>query len=147
MDILKISNEKLAIGVFTNGLSNPELRTVVKARNYSTIKDAINGAKDEERSKYSSVPQIMHIRPKQFAKRHMREHDNQFPNKGHNRKFSYENCPKNKNNFGKNYQNKGINLNGNSTNNYSKNHRTYKGYHLRGTHNEQNTVEKFFRPS
>lgn len=41
-------NEKLAITAFANGLRDPNLRTIIKARNYSSLKDAISGAKDEE---------------------------------------------------------------------------------------------------
>ncbi len=46
--ILRNVNEKIAINTFANGLQNPELRTIIKARNYSTLNEAIRGAKDEE---------------------------------------------------------------------------------------------------
>lgn len=48
VQILNGVNEKLAINAFANGLRNSDLRTVVKARNYSKLSDAIQGAKDEE---------------------------------------------------------------------------------------------------
>lgn len=48
MQILTGVNEKLAINAFANGLNNNNLRTIVKARNYSKLSEAIRGAKDEE---------------------------------------------------------------------------------------------------
>lgn len=46
--ILKPINEKQAIHRFANGLRNEHLRTIIGARNYGSLKDAIQGAKDEE---------------------------------------------------------------------------------------------------
>ena len=54
LNILRPINEKIAINSFANGLNNHELRTIIKSRNYSTLKDAIAGAKDEELSLNSS---------------------------------------------------------------------------------------------
>lgn len=48
MEILGKVNERIAINSFANGLRNNDLRTIVKARNYSKLADAIQGAKDEE---------------------------------------------------------------------------------------------------
>lgn len=57
--ILKEVNEKLAINAFSNGLKISELRTIVKARDYATLKDAIVGAKDEETLKFSNSQHSM----------------------------------------------------------------------------------------
>lgn len=46
--ILKPLNEKQAISNFVNGLRNDRLSTVVSARNYASLGEAIQGAKDEE---------------------------------------------------------------------------------------------------
>ncbi|CAG4993646.1 unnamed protein product [Colias eurytheme] len=46
--ILKSINEKQAIHKFADGLRNDRLKTVIAARNYNSLKDAIQGAKDEE---------------------------------------------------------------------------------------------------
>lgn len=46
--ILKSINEKQAIHKFADGLQNDRLKTVIAARNYDSLKDAIQGAKDEE---------------------------------------------------------------------------------------------------
>lgn len=43
-------NEKLAIRSFTDGLRNRQLSTVLLGRNYSSLKDTIRAAKDEEPS-------------------------------------------------------------------------------------------------
>lgn len=56
INILRPVNEKLAINSFANGLNNRDLRTIIKARNYSTLNDAIRGAKDEELSLGDSRP-------------------------------------------------------------------------------------------
>ncbi|CAG9784095.1 unnamed protein product [Diatraea saccharalis] len=48
--ILRPLNEKLAIKSFTDGLRNRQLSTILSARNYSSLKDTIRAAKDEEAS-------------------------------------------------------------------------------------------------
>lgn len=49
-EILKPINEKQAIKRFSDGLRNGHLSTIISARNYTSLKDAIRGAKDEEMS-------------------------------------------------------------------------------------------------
>lgn len=51
------SNETIAIHTFANGLRDSEIKLVVKARNYQKLKDAINGAKEEEITKKPSESQ------------------------------------------------------------------------------------------
>lgn len=58
-------NEKLAIRRFCDGLSDSRLSTIVAARNYDSLKDAIRGAQDEELAaspSTSSAPTMMPIR-------------------------------------------------------------------------------------
>lgn len=55
LSVLRGINEKLAIHAFSNGLKNSEVRTVIKARDYSSLKDAILGAKEEEKQKTASI--------------------------------------------------------------------------------------------
>ena len=43
---MKNVNEKVAVNAFSNGLKNPELRTIIKPRNYQSLKAAIGGAKN-----------------------------------------------------------------------------------------------------
>lgn len=58
--ILKPLNEKTAIKKFSDGLKNSRLSTIVAARDYSNLKDAIQGAKDEELlTPTSSKPDVM----------------------------------------------------------------------------------------
>lgn len=45
--ILKPVNERIAIKRFSDGLRNSRLSTIIAARNYNTLKDAIQGAIDE----------------------------------------------------------------------------------------------------
>lgn len=47
VDAFKKQNEKLAVNAFSNGLRSHELRTILKARNFENLGDAINAAKDE----------------------------------------------------------------------------------------------------
>lgn len=51
---LRPVNEKIAINSFCNGVKNHEVRTILKARNVGSLKDAITVALDEERNKPSS---------------------------------------------------------------------------------------------
>lgn len=59
--VLHAANEKTAIATFANGLQNSEVRTVVKSRNYSTLRDAISGAKDEQKTAHDS--NVFHFKP------------------------------------------------------------------------------------
>lgn len=47
---IKPLNEKLVIKRFADGLRNRRLSTIIAARNYESMKDAVQGAKDEETS-------------------------------------------------------------------------------------------------
>lgn len=47
-EILKTVNEKNAIKRFSDGLRNSRISTIIAARNYSSLKEAIRGALDEE---------------------------------------------------------------------------------------------------
>ncbi|XP_048003324.1 uncharacterized protein LOC125239724 [Leguminivora glycinivorella] len=60
-DVLKPLNEKMCIKKFTDGLKDPRLSTIIAARNFSSLKDAIQAAQDEEVSRptTSSQPEIM----------------------------------------------------------------------------------------
>lgn len=102
--ILKPTNEKIAIDSFSKGLKSPELRTIIRARNYATLNEAIRGALDEEKSS-----------PKDEQILNFRKYPNK--NKGHfkNRKYKpfkpfnkyYKNQTQNqRGKFGKNYFNK-----------------------------------------
>lgn len=52
--LLKPLNEKLAIKRFADGLSDSRLGTIIAARNYDSLKVAIQAAKDEERTAAST---------------------------------------------------------------------------------------------
>lgn len=47
-NILRPLNESMAIQRFADGLRDPRLSTIIAARNYSSLKDAVRAAKDEE---------------------------------------------------------------------------------------------------
>lgn len=57
--VLKPLNEQYAIKKFSDGLRNRRLSTIIAARNYSTLKDAIQGAQDEEMASVSTTGEIL----------------------------------------------------------------------------------------
>lgn len=59
--VLKPLNEKMPIKRFSDGLKSSRLSTIVAARNYDSLKDAIQSAKDEEVSSpsTSAKPDVM----------------------------------------------------------------------------------------
>lgn len=103
--VLQEVNEKLAINAFSNGLKNSELRTIIKARNFSKLKDAINSAKEEELIKTcnnSQVTNLFHTRTIQNFGRGNRNgstrrlNSNYYSYRG-NRHNSYRNNNQNQN--------------------------------------------------
>lgn len=46
--VIRKANEKIAINIFSNGLRQRDIRTIIKARKYEYIKDAINDALEQE---------------------------------------------------------------------------------------------------
>nr|XP_022915548.1 uncharacterized protein MAL13P1.304-like [Onthophagus taurus] len=109
---LRIVNEKLAINSFCNGLKNHELRTILKARNCKTLKDAINVALDEEINKPSSSTVFqMNGRGNQIRRTNFR---NSRPFNGYNRNNrGNNNCVPHNNNRGFNNFNSHNNNRGN----------------------------------
>lgn len=98
--VLKPLNEKSAIKQFSDGLKNSKLSTIIAARNYSSLKDAIQAAKDEEifLPSTSTNSEIMHIRRSSArGKRGFQGRYNNFYNRyptttrGHNRRGYYNN--------------------------------------------------------
>lgn len=58
--VLKPINEKMVIKKFADGLKNERLSTVIAARNYTSLQDAIQAAKDESLPS-SSVPRTAEV--------------------------------------------------------------------------------------
>lgn len=88
-NVLKPINEKLAIKKFSDGLKNPKLSTIIAARNYTSLKDAIQAAKDEEISfpSTSSSDDVMHVRNESAANRRgFRGRRNYFHNRFSNQR-------------------------------------------------------------
>ncbi|KAF9795376.1 hypothetical protein SFRURICE_004748 [Spodoptera frugiperda] len=55
--VLRPLNEKIAVRSFNDGLRNQQLRTILSARNYTSLKDTIRAAKDEEASSSRQNPE------------------------------------------------------------------------------------------
>lgn len=92
--VLKPLNEKLAIKRFSDGLRSSKLGTIISARNYSNLKDAIQAAKDEESASHQpSSGNIMHLsnngRGSHYSRRPQRY---QYQRRGyHNNRGQYYN--------------------------------------------------------
>ncbi|CAG9091914.1 unnamed protein product [Plutella xylostella] len=56
-EILRPINEKLAIKRFADGLRNRRLGTIITARNYESLREAIRAAEDEELAQPPAPPQ------------------------------------------------------------------------------------------
>ncbi|XP_045534739.1 uncharacterized protein LOC123721153 [Papilio machaon] len=63
-EILRPINEKLAIKRFADGLRNRRLSTIISARDYSELKDAVRAAEDEELGQPSSPNNIFNAQRK-----------------------------------------------------------------------------------
>lgn len=66
-DVLKPLNEKFAIQRFSEGLRNSRLSTVIEARNYDSLSDAIQAAEDSETSSQSTSEGVMGMYKKPFS--------------------------------------------------------------------------------
>lgn len=97
--ILSKTNEKIAINAFANGLQNNELRTIIKARNYSNLRDAIGGAKDEELTG-KCFSQVFHMRGR---KNFTRGFSNNVKSQSRFASNNYPNQNNNQNRGGRNY--------------------------------------------
>lgn len=93
MQIFAKTNEKIAINTFANGLKDANIKTIIKARNYDRLSDAISGAKDEEITKNSTLQTVF------FSK--------QTSKSSNNSKTFFNNSYRN-NTFRGNYQNRGF---------------------------------------
>ncbi|XP_045541509.1 uncharacterized protein LOC106718281 [Papilio machaon] len=65
-EILRPINEKLAIKKFADGLRNRRLSTIISARDYSELKDAVRAAEDEELGQPSSPYNIFNAQRKDY---------------------------------------------------------------------------------
>lgn len=96
--ILAGTNEKIALNVFSNGLRDNDVRTIIKARNFLSLKDAIRVAQDEENSKKElNNAHVFHVQNKfkgyrpQYKSNIHRGKPNNFYNNGHSRYFNSRN--------------------------------------------------------
>lgn len=156
--ILKEVNEKLAINAFSNGLRNSELRTIIKARNYSSLKDAIVGAKDEETLKLSnSQHSAFHLRHNTNTHHNNSARGSNRGNRGRFQTNFSRNSHSNSNTFNNNFSrgrprhenNSTRNLNFNNNNNYYNANSRGRGsgqgrYNNRGHQTQFRNVRNYF---
>lgn len=110
--ILQETNEQIAINSFANGLKNPELKTIVKARNYKKLNEAIRAALDEEKGSHNGENLFNYKHSNNKGKRNF--------NKNNNRNTNFQNYRR-ENNNGQNIRSSGHanNNNNNQRNQYS----------------------------
>ena len=121
-EFLKGINERTAIDCFSRGLTNPEIRTIIRARNFGSLKDAIRAAKDEEVNVPTAAVCVVNNReigyfgrlrgnrynfngPRTFRNQRNLQNQQNFPNQRH---FPNRH-PNNNNNFFRNRNNGVIN--------------------------------------
>ncbi|XP_053619761.1 uncharacterized protein LOC128680559 [Plodia interpunctella] len=76
--ILKPINEKMAVKQFADGLRNRRLSTIISARNYSSLKDAVQAAQDEEVSIPSTFGEIMGMYKKPYHNKYFNNGSNYY---------------------------------------------------------------------
>lgn len=156
--VLRQVNEPLAINAFSSGLQSNDLRTIIKARNYASLAQAITAAKDEDVKREPQPVFHMRNRGRNFS-RGFRA--NRFQRTGYNSytgNNSYNTAQNNQSNnsYGQN-QNRQNTYRNNASGTYRNNnnqrgrgsHRgNYRGAHASSYHmNAEDTgsTEKFFR--
>ncbi|KAI4471958.1 hypothetical protein MML48_1g07529 [Holotrichia oblita] len=140
LQTLRPVNEQIAISSFCNGLKNHELRTIVKARNCKTLKEAISTAKNEDRNKPSSS-NIFHFN------RHRNPHQNHGRYNSFNQSYAAQNNRSNNRNyrFHRSHHHNSGNFRNNNNQNSANTHRSHninnsdsnRGNRARGTANNR----------
>ena len=117
-NVLKPINEKFAIRKFADGLKSSRLSTIIAARNYNSLKDAIQAAKDEDCLISSGSGDVMH-----------------FTNKSNNRgqRGNYANHSR----YQQGHGGRGTQGRGQSSNRYVRGQYYSKYYNFRGNHNSR----------
>lgn len=87
--VLKPINEKTAIKRFTDGLRNRRLSTILTARKYDSLKDAIQDAQDEEVSSTTTSGEIMGMYKKSFYNSHNRNGSTSYRGYRGQRNYSF----------------------------------------------------------
>lgn len=151
-------NEKIAINSFCNGVRNHELRTILRARHCTTLKDAISTAIDEELNKPSSSNVMYFNTRTRVNNRGYRGHRNR---QTHNHGNTFQNTKFSSANSNSHYRNPNQNVNYTRYNNNRKQtfhrgsnrgNRVYRGSGNRGNafcvqpaETSLNEENKFFR--
>lgn len=106
--VLSKINEKVAVNAFANGLKNHELRTIIKARNFDNLKDAVCAAVEEGRdigeTTSRTESQVFHMHGKKqfynnsrYAGKHSSFNNSAHKNGNYARKHYYKQQNKNNN--------------------------------------------------
>ncbi|XP_047020506.1 probable cyclin-dependent serine/threonine-protein kinase DDB_G0292550 [Helicoverpa zea] len=148
-EILRPINEKLAIKRFSDGLRNKRLSTIISARNFSELKDAVRAAEDEELGQPSTSGVIFSARGKSNNR-----YNNNFTKRGHNNYYNRGFHYRTNHNRGQGYNNNYQQFNGNPRGGYTRgrgntfskfvnNHNSSGYYRSRGTRGRNNQQRIF----
>lgn len=136
--VLKPINERNAIKKFADGLRNQQLSTIITARNYSSLKEAIRGAQDENTTKFNiERREVLHFRHNRGRNRGFRGYNNNFNRYQAN---SYSN----RGGFRGN-QNNNANRANNANNRNFRNSNSHRGYRGNGRNNSHKRFNNYNR--
>lgn len=126
-EVLKPINERNAIKRFSDGLRNTRLSTIIAARNYSTLREAVQGALDEE---LSSCPegQVMNFTSQRGRGRYNSNRRVNFQQRGHTTFYRGQSRGNNYNHSGNQYGS-----NNSWTNSRGRGGPANRGYNNRGS--------------
>lgn len=82
--VLKPLNEKTAIKKFADGLRNRRISTIIAARNFTSLKDAIQAAVDEEVSSPGTSGQVLNMNTNSHRNYNFRNRGNYYQGRSYN---------------------------------------------------------------
>lgn len=129
IDVITKQNEKLAVDIFAKGLRNREIRTVIKARNYERLSEAISAANEEALS--AEAESTVNVIRGKFDTRSQKA--NGYTNKRYNNNWGNTTSPR--------FQNKAVSNNRHFATKQNSYHRRYKNQ----TFNKQYYPNKNYR--
>ena len=98
--VLKPINEKFAIKQFADGLRNRRLSTIICARNYSTLKDAVQAAQDEDVTRSSATNEVLGMYKTQLFHNRGRFNNYRGVHRGYDNNRSVSNRGQGQNSYG-----------------------------------------------
>lgn len=137
-DILRPINERVAVKRFASGLRNQRLGTIISARDFEFLKDAIRAAQDEETSSQNNGQQIFNMfrgrgnNRNSYTGFNRARSNGRISNSNYNRNFDYRNNNGNYSNFQQNNRSR-----------LGNNNRRPQGHRFQGAHRGRSFTRGF----